>query len=315
MSPYSGGLCGVGAYRHHWPTGFGVHHVMNADPYRGPWGGQACRDCLVQSQRRCACPEGSPCSAASLYADQVRDVIQHSVSKKRVAAFFAESIQGVGGTVQFPKGYLQKAYELIRERGGLCVADEWVSGHGEVGGALGFCRAHVVPRDRCAVTMAKGIGNGFPLAAVVTTPEIASALDGASFFNTFGGNPVACAVGSSVLDVVDEDGCMANSRERGRRLLLGLAALQRDFPVVGDVRGKGLMLGVELVRDKEMKDPLPPARVGAILESCRDMGLLIGKGGQHGNVLRIKPPMCITDADVDFTVAVIRRSLERLSEQ
>ncbi|CAN7995141.1 unnamed protein product [Ixodes pacificus] len=163
--------------------------------------------------------------------------------------------------------------------------------------------------------MAKGIGNGFPLAAVVTTPEIASALNEASFFNTFGGNPVACAVGSAVVDVIDEDGCMANSRERGRRLLLALAALQQDFPVVGDVRGKGLMLGVELVQDRETKEPLPPARVGALLESCREMGLLIGKGGLNGNVLRIKPPMCITDADVDFTVAVLRRSLERLSQQ
>ncbi|KAM7298389.1 hypothetical protein ISCGN_018985 [Ixodes scapularis] len=313
MSPYSGGMCGVGAYRHHWPTGFGVHHAMNADPYRGPWGGQACRDCLVPIPRECSCPEGGPCSAASLYADQVHDVLRHNVSKKRVAAFFAESIQGVGGTTQFPKGYLQKVYELIREHGGLCIADEVQTGFGRMGDTYWGFEGHGVVPD--IVTMAKGIGNGFPLAAVVTTPEIASALNAASFFNTFGGNPVACAVGSAVVDVIDEDGCMANSRERGRRLLLALAALQQDFPVVGDVRGKGLMLGVELVQDRETKKPLPAARVGALLESCREMGLLIGKGGLNGNVLRIKPPMCITDADVDFTAAVLRRSLERLSQQ
>lgn len=165
------------------------------------------------------------------------------------------------------------------------------------------------------VTMAKGIGNGFPLAAVVTTPEIAKALDAASFFNTFGGNPVATAVGSAVVDVLDEDGCMEKSRMTGTRLLHTLESLRKEYTVVGDVRGKGLMIGVELVESKETKVPLAAVKVNAILEDCREMGLLIGKGGQHGHVLRIKPPMCITEADVCFTAAVLKTAIARVQEQ
>ncbi|XP_064467570.1 alanine--glyoxylate aminotransferase 2, mitochondrial-like [Ornithodoros turicata] len=305
LSPYSAGLCGVGTYKHHIPSAFGVQHAMNADPYRGPWGGAQCRDSPVQTTRNCGCAE--ECKAGEQYADQVEDVLRHSVSQKRIAAFFVESIQGVGGAVQFPKNYLKKVYKLVRDRGGLCIADEVQTGFGRLGdGYWGFEMHGVVPD---IVTMAKGIGNGFPLAAVVTTPEIAKALNQTSFFNTFGGNPIACAVGSAVLDVIDEDKCMENCRVTGTYFLKELAKLEPEFSIIGDVRGKGLMIGIELVQDKEKKTPLPLPQVKSVLEDCREMGVLVGRGGQYGNVLRIKPPMCITKQDVDFSLAVLRKSL------
>lgn len=311
MSPYCASLCGVGSYKHHIPSSFGVFHAMNPDPYRGVWGGSKCRDSPVQADRACSC--GTECQAASHYADQLSEVLQQCVSKRRVAAFFAESIQGVGGSVQYPRGYLKKAYNLIKNKGGLFVADEVQTGFGRTGDHYWGFEGHGIMPD--IVTMAKGIGNGFPLAAVVTTPEIAKALDAASFFNTFGGNPVATAVGSAVVDVLDEDGCMEKSRVTGTRLLHALESLRKEYTVVGDVRGKGLMIGVELVESKETKVPLAAVKVNAILEDCREMGLLIGKGGQHGHVLRIKPPMCITEADVCFTAAVLRTAIARVQEQ
>lgn len=311
MLLHCAGLCGVGGYKYHIPSGFGVQHAMNADPYRGPWGGGKCRDSPVQTTRQCRCTSDE-CEAASHYAEQVEDVLRHSVSRKRIAAFFAEGIQGVGGTVQFPKGYLQKVYKMVRDRGGLCIADEVQTGFGRLGDAFWGFETHGVVPD--IVTMAKGIGNGFPLAAVVTTPQIAQVLNQANFFNTFGGNPIACAVGSSVLDVLDEDQCMENSRVTGTYLLEELAKLEPESAIVGDVRGKGLMIGIELVQDKEKKTSLPLAEVNSILEDCRELGLLLGRGGQYGSVLRIKPPMCVTKQDADFAVAVLRKSLANVAK-
>ncbi|KAH9361719.1 hypothetical protein HPB48_005128 [Haemaphysalis longicornis] len=268
MSPYCASLCAVGNYKHHIPSSFGIFHAMNPDPYRGVWGGSKCRDSPVQADRNCAC--GPECEAASRYADQLSEVLQQCVSKKRLAAFFAESIQGVGGTVQYPKGYLKKVHKLVKDKGGLFVSDE----------------------------------------------------------------------------VLDEEGCMENSNVTGTRLLQALAPLREEFSLVGDVRGKGLMLGVELVENKasaprahalhlrqfiwpqmsvlhivlfcplqESKAPLPAVKVNAILEHCREMGLLIGKGGQYGHVLRLKPPMCITEADVDFAAAVLKRAIAQVASQ
>lgn len=162
--------------------------------------------------------------------------------------------------------------------------------------------------------MAKGIGNGFPMAAVITTPEIAHSFAQAVHFNTFGGNPVASAVGKAVLEAIDEDGVQKNCEVVGTYFLEELLQLKKEFPdVIGDVRGKGLMIGVEFVTDKESKTPLPPEKFVPIWEDCKDMGVLVGKGGLYGNVMRIKPPMCITKEDVDFGVAVIRAALSKYS--
>ncbi|XP_071959677.1 alanine--glyoxylate aminotransferase 2, mitochondrial-like [Antedon mediterranea] len=284
----------------------GIQTSVNADPFRGPWGGKNCRDSPVQTIRSCDCVAGQ-CLAKDMYVDQVNDLLQHCTPKK-IAAVIAESIQGVAGGIQFPKGFLKEAFELARAKGGLCISDEVQTGFGRMGSHFWGFETHDVMPD--IVVMAKGMGNGFPLAAVVTTPEIAQTMHQALHFNTFGGNPMSCAVGSAVLDVMDEEGSQANCADVGTYMLLELAKLRDEFEVVGDVRGKGLMIGVELVADKASRKPLQPEEVGHIWESTKDLGVLFGKGGLHGNVLRIKPPMCITRQDVDFGTAVLKRALE-----
>ncbi|XP_067884408.1 alanine--glyoxylate aminotransferase 2, mitochondrial-like, partial [Heterodontus francisci] len=155
---------------------------------------------------------------------------------------------GVNGTVQYPKGFLKEASEMIRERGGLYISDEVQTGFGRLGSHYWGFQTHGVKPD--IVTMAKGIGNGFPMAAVVTTPDIIASLAESLNFNTFGGNPLACVIGSTVLEVIEGDGLMAKCETLGTYLLLELAKLRDEFEIVGDVRGKGLMVGVEMVKDK-----------------------------------------------------------------
>ena len=159
------------------------------------------------------------------------------------------------------------------------------------------------------VTMAKGIGNGFPLAAVTTRREIAEALTGKIHFNTFGGNPVSMAAGSAVLDVIEEDNLQENARAIGEVLQSGLEELQERHPLIGDVRGLGLMRGIELVRDRGTKEPAPEETL-EILEATREMGVLFGKAGFYGNVLRVKPPMCLTKEDAKFALEVLAVALE-----
>ena len=270
------------------PHSFGVHHAIAPNPYHGIHAGDP--------------------DAARKYADDVKSVIDYATAGK-VAGFFAESIQGVGGAVVFPDGYLARAYEHVRAAGGLCIADEVQAGFGRTGTHYwGFETQGVIPD---IVTMAKGIGNGVPLAAVVTTPKIAQALATRIHFNTFGGNPVVCAQGKAVLEVIDREGLQANSLAVGNHLLAGFRKLAEKHAIIGDVRGKGLMLGVELVRDRTTKEPAKDETLH-VFETAKDLGLLIGKGGYHGNVLRIKPPMCFTQADADFLLEVVDVCLSRL---
>nr|CAG5121136.1 unnamed protein product [Candidula unifasciata] len=307
-SPYLMGVTALSTWRYNTPTGFGFHHSVNPDPYRGPWGGKHCRDSPAQPGRPCDCVLGQ-CQACDLYVDQLEDVLRYSVPKGRVACFIAEAIQGVGGSVQLPDGFLKKAYEKIRAYGGLCIADEVQTGFGRMGSHYwGFESQGVTPD---IVTMAKGIGNGFPMGAVVTTPEIAQTMGRALHFNTFGGNPLASAVGSAVLDVIDKERTQALCANLGTYFITELDKLRSEFEVIGDVRGKGLMIGVELVKDKKSRQPLAAEEMASIWEDTKDMGVLIGKGGLYGNCLRIKPPMCITKADVDFSLAVLRCALQK----
>jgi alanine-glyoxylate transaminase/(R)-3-amino-2-methylpropionate-pyruvate transaminase len=172
----------------------------------------------------------------------------------------------------------------------------------------GFENFGVVPD---IVTMAKGFGNGVPLAAVTTRREIAEVLAQRLHFNTFGGNPVSAAAGLAVMEVIEEEGLQRNAKVVGRRLKDGLERLAAVHPIVGDVRGMGLMLGVELVTDRNARAPAP-AETLDVLEAAREMGVLLGKGGLAGNVLRIKPPMCITADDVDFALDVLDRAFARV---
>jgi len=276
------GLTSHNTWKFNVPHSFGVHHAIAPDTYRGPWG------------------KDDP-DAGTKYADDVKSVIQYATSGK-VAGFFAESIQGVGGAVVFPDGYLAKAYEHVRAAGGLCIADEVQAGFGRTGTHYwGFETQGVIPD---IVTMAKGIGNGVPLAAVVTTPQIAQALTSRIHFNTFGGNPVCMAQGKAVLEVIDREGLQANALKIGNYLIAGFNRLAEKYDIIGEVRGKGLMLGIELVKDRKTKVPAKEECM-RVFDLAKDYGLLIGKGGLNGNILRIKPPMCITEADADFMLEVL----------
>ena len=276
------GLSAHSTWKYNYPHSFGIHHALAPDPYRGQWG------------------LDDPDSGAK-YAADIKNLIQFA-TPGRVSAFFAESIQGVGGAVVYPDGYLANAYQYIRDAGGLCIADEVQTGFGRTGTHYwGFETQGVIPD---IVTMAKGIGNGAPLAALVTTPDIANTLTQRIHFNTFGGNPVSCAMGKAVLEVIDREKYQQNCLELGRYLMEGLEKFESRHDVVGNVRGKGLMIGVELVRNRTTKEPAKE-ECTRVLERAKELGLLIGRGGFYSNVLRIKPPMCITYADVDFILNVL----------
>ena len=287
-SPSSMGMTSHHTWKYPVPGTAPVHHALSPDPSDSSLG-------------------GTPEEVASRAASDIRELIRYSTPGV-VAAFIAEPIQGVGGVTRGAPNYFREAYAIVKEFGGLCIADEVQTGFGRTGEHYwGFQNYGVTPD---IVTMAKGIGNGAPLAAVTTRREIADALTRRTHFNTFGGNPVSMAAGLAVLDVIDEEGLQENARRVGGHFLNGLRKLQEKHPLIGDVRGMGLMLGVQLVSDPVSRAPAT-ARTLEVLEAAREMGVLLGKGGLDGNVLRIKPPMCITREDVDFALDVLDRAFDQ----
>lgn len=263
----------------------GVHHALNPDQYRGVFG-----------------------SDGPKYARDVEDIITYGTSGC-VAGFISEAIQGVGGILELAPGYLPSVYSTIRKAGGLCIADEVQSGFARTGSHFWGFEAHGVVPD--IVTMAKGIGNGIPLGAVVTTPEIAKVLTYRSYFNTFGGNPVCTAGGLAVLKVIDKEKLQENAFTVGSYLKARLINLMEKHEIIGDVRGRGLMLGVELVQDRELKTPAKVETLH-VMDEMREMGILVGKGGFHGNVFRITPPLCFTKEDADFLVDAMDYTMSKM---
>jgi alanine-glyoxylate transaminase / (R)-3-amino-2-methylpropionate-pyruvate transaminase len=283
------GVTAQSTWKYNVPHSFGVHHALAPYPYRGVYG------------------YDDP-DAGKKYAEDVKSLIDHA-TPGRVAAFIAESIQGVGGFVEFPQGYLKQAYDYVRAAGGVCIADEVQTGFGRTGAHFWGFEAQGVMPD--IVTLAKGIGNGVPLAAVVTTPKMAQSLVGKIHFNTFGGNPVVSAVGKAVLEVIEKENLQTNALKVGNHILGGLNKLKAKHKVIGDVRGRGLMVGIELVKDHATKTPAS-AECSQVWESARELGLLMGKGGLWGQTIRIAPPMCLTQADADFLLAVLDESFSEL---
>jgi alanine-glyoxylate transaminase / (R)-3-amino-2-methylpropionate-pyruvate transaminase len=239
-------------------------------------------------------------------AHDVEDLIRYETPGE-VACFIGEPIQGVGGCVTPPKEYFGIVYDIVHKHGGLCIADEVQTAFGRTGEHYwGFENWGVKPD---LVTMAKGLGNGAPIGACVTRPEIAAMMKNRVHFNTFGGNPISMTQGLATLEIVDAEGIQANAKKIGGHLKNRLLELQERHSVIGEVRGLGLMLGVELVRDRESKEPAS-AETAKVLELCKERGLILGKGGLFGNTLRIKPPMCLTKNDADFLVDCLDEVLE-----
>ena len=287
-------LIDISPYKHDGPGGKGpsgwVHTAPIPDVYRG----------LYRS---------SDADAARKYAGHVDDIIRELQGKGiGIAGFIAETCPSVAGQIFLPEGYLPEVYRSVRKAGGLCIADEVQTGYGRIGTHFYAFEAENLVPD--IVVLGKPIGNGHPISAVVTTPEIAEAFDnGMEFFSSFGGNTVSCAVGLTVLEVVLEENLQANALKAGKRMLEGMNPFIERYPIVGDVRGSGLFLGVELVRDRET---LEPAKEEAefIVNRMRDAGILLGTDGPFENVIKIRPPMPFEESNADFLVANMERILE-----
>ena len=247
-------------------------------------------------------------AAASRYAAHVGECFERLAGTGYTAsAFLAESIISCGGPIEPPEGYLAAAYELARANGAVCIADEIQIGFARVGSHMwGFETQGVVPD---IVTLGKPIGNGHPLGAVVTTPEIAASFaDGMEFFSTFGGNPVSAAIGLAVLDVMEDERLQAHAAAVGRKLKADLGSLAGTHEVIGDVRGRGLFLGVELVRDRQSLEPTADV-ASYVVARMKDRGVLLSTDGSDHNVIKIKPPMPFSEADAERLVRELDEAL------
>jgi 4-aminobutyrate aminotransferase-like enzyme/Ser/Thr protein kinase RdoA (MazF antagonist) len=243
------------------------------------------------------------------FAESVAEQIETMRRQGRGPAYFlAESIPSVAGQVFLPDGYLKEAYAMVRAAGGLCLADEVQVGFGRVGSHWwAFETQEVVPD---AVSMGKPIGNGHPMSAVVVTPELADSFNnGMEYFNTFAGNPVSCAVGLAVLDAIERDNLRGNALNVGNYLLDGFRKMQDRFDIIGDVRGLGLFLGIELVTDRKTKAPATDL-ARKINDGTRARGILMGTEGPHDNVLKMRPPMIFSRANADHLLDVLNASFE-----
>ena len=265
-------LIEISPYKHNGPGGNGapdhVHVIPMPDSFRGKYRGEDCGD---------------------RYIDEVITAVNNiQDNDKKVSAFIAEALMGCGGQLILPEGFLQKAFELVKKAGGLCIADEVQIGFGRMGSHFwGFESESVVPD---IVTMGKSMGNGHPLSAVVTTKMIADKFNnGMEYFNSFGGNPVSCAVGQAVLNVIKEEGLQEHALKVGDYLLEQLQQLKQHHDIIGDVRGRGLFIGIELNRDED----LTPADTEAhnIINRMKEKGVLLSTDGPDHNVIKIKPPI------------------------
>lgn len=245
-------------------------------------------------------------------ADVQRQAQEFAESRRPAAAFIHESISGCGGQVELATGYLAVAYEHARRAGAVVIADEVQCGLGRVGTHMWAFESHGVVPD--IVTLGKPIGNGHPLGAVITTPEIARRFrNGMEYFNTFAGNPVSSAVGVAVLDVMRDERLLAHAATVGAVLRAGLVELMNRHPCIGDVRGRGLFLGVDLVTDRKTKEPAT-AHCAEVVEAMKRRGILLSSDGPHDNVLKIKPPMVISAADCERVVEALDECLNELGK-
>jgi 4-aminobutyrate aminotransferase-like enzyme len=277
---HTNALVDISPYKFNGPGGAGrkpwVHVAPLADDYRGLY-------------RR-----GEP-RVGTKYAGHVGEICEVLQTRGSRPTFIAETLPSVGGQIVFPQNYLAEAYSHVRNAGGVCIADEVQVGFGRLGTHFwGFETQNVVPD---IVVLGKPIGNGFPLAAVMTTRKIAEAFNnGMEFFSTFGGNPVGCAAGLAVLDVVQEEHLQENALHVGASWIAALEELQRKYDVIGDVRGCGLFLGLDLVLSRATREPAP-LQASYVVNRLRDRGILAGTDGPYHNVIKLRPPLIVSEGD------------------
>jgi len=286
---YTTTLINISPYKFDGPGGRGrkpwVHVAPIPDDYRGPY-------------RR------GDAGVGTKYAQHVAEILHNMRAEGRsLSAYIAETLPSVAGQIVFPPGYLAETYKHVRAAGGVCIADEVQVGFGRLGTHFwGFETQDVVPDT---VVLGKPIGNAFPLAAVITTREIAASFNnGMEFFSTFGGNPVACAAGLALLAVLEEEHLQENALQVGQYLIARLKALQGRHALIGDVRGSGLFLGLDLVLNRETREPAP-AQASYVINRLRERGILTGTDGPHHNVIKLRPPLIFSQADSDLFVTTL----------
>ena len=278
-------VTGISGFRHEVALPGNVQFAITPNAYRGAFGDDV-----------------------AMYLDALENTILFSTSAK-LAGMIIEPVQGYGGAIPIPVGYIDGAAERVRSAGGLMIIDEVQAGVGRTGKSFWSFDYHNVVPD--IVVAAKGIGNGYPLAAVIARREIAEAMADKLLFHTYGSNPVNCAVGRAVLRIIERDKLQENAARVGKLLLEGLKDVQRDNPVIGDVRGTGLLMAVELVKNRSTKEPASE-ETAAVFESTRKYGLVTSKAGAHRSVLRLVPPMCLSEQDVPIIVDAMARSFAEL---
>jgi len=243
-------------------------------------------------------------------ARYLREVIR-TQTNNAIAAFIAEPIQGVGGIVQPPAEYFKIVHEIVKEYGGLYISDEVQTGFGRTGGKWWGIQHSGVEPD--IITIAKGFGSGIPIGGFVTRPDLADDYTIADGFATFGGNPLSCAAAVAVIDIIQESNYLERASKLGNEMKKKLQALQEDHEIVGDVRGQGLMLGIELVKDRDTKEPAIQEML-QIMEYCREKGLLIGKGGLDNNVVRLQPPLELTSEQIDEACSILGDAFSKVEK-
>ena len=277
-------VTGISGFRHNVIQLGGVSFVAEPNQYRGSFG------------------EG-----VDPYLDDIDRAI-HQTTSGQLAGMIIEPVQGYGGIVPMPMGYIAGAFERVRAAGGLCIIDEVQSGFARTGDNFWAFEAHGVTPD--IVVMAKGIGNGIPLGAVVARRAVAEPMAKKFLFHTYGANPVACAVGRAVLKVIQEEKLQENARKVGALLGSRLQELYNKYDFIGDIRGKGLMLAVELVKSRKTREPATEL-TARVFEETRHQGLVLSKSGPYRSVLRMVPPLCLQADDVDAVVEGLDRAFAK----
>ncbi|MEP2530031.1 aspartate aminotransferase family protein [Shimia sp.] len=281
-------VTGVQGFRHNVSQLSNVSFVAEPNQYRGIFG------------------EGT-----DPYLEEIDRSIAYTTSGE-LAAMFIESVQGYGGIIQMPPGYLKGAAEKVRAAGGLLIMDEVQSGFGKTGDAMWCFDHHDIVPD--VMVIAKGLGNGIPIGAVVVKKEIAESMAGKLLFHTYGANPVACAAARAVLQVIEEDDLINNAKTVGAKLHEGLKQLKDRYDIIGDVRGRGFMQAIELVKDRDTKEPAPD-HTAHVFEHTREHGLILSKSGTFKNVLRMVPPLCLQMEDVEPVIDALDRSFSDLEKE